>query len=324
MKNILKAIIILQLLSGVIFAIHGKIVFYDGTYVVGKVTKVDEATVYIVPIGLDTPEGVLVGNIDSLKMENGMIPVVSSAVKYFYQNGEFMTNDDDWMDEFNDFEYDDFALIQEEYKYESSKKSPQQYYQISLSGGLPVFAAQSLKETTKTSGTKETLYPNFTGSIQFPYFPIGAVDISPGFRFMNFGWENSYNGKWKCLQAAIFTSVDFKPIFYFIPENFHVSLEAGLSYNIAFDFDQDTTQNGYFSETIQPGLPGQKYGGIGYNIGGSIDYWLTDLPLAFRLYGNGYFIPQAPPFPELKTAFGSIGVSIIVVLKRHHKNNIPL
>ena len=67
MKNIVKAII--PLLSGVVFALHGKIVFYDGTYVVGKVTKVDEATVNIVPIGLDTSEGILVGNIDSLKME---------------------------------------------------------------------------------------------------------------------------------------------------------------------------------------------------------------------------------------------------------------
>ena len=85
----------MQLLSGFIFAIHGKIVFYDGTYVVGKVTKVDEATVYIVPIGLDTPEGVLVGNIDSLKMENGMVPIINSAVKYFYDNGEFLANDEE-------------------------------------------------------------------------------------------------------------------------------------------------------------------------------------------------------------------------------------
>ena len=86
MKNILKGLI-LALLPGVVFALHGKIVFYDGTYVVGKVTKVDESSVHIVPIGLDTAEGVLVGNIDSLKVENGMVPVVNSSVKYFYQNG---------------------------------------------------------------------------------------------------------------------------------------------------------------------------------------------------------------------------------------------
>ena len=86
MKNIfLKLILLIFTIEG-LSALHGKIVFYDGTYVVGKVTKVDEASVYIVPIGLDTPEGVLVGNIDSLRMENGMVPVVNSAVKYFYDN----------------------------------------------------------------------------------------------------------------------------------------------------------------------------------------------------------------------------------------------
>ncbi len=318
MKNIVKAII-LPLLTGVVFALHGKIVFFDGTYVVGKITKVDEATVQIIPVGLDTPEGVLVGNIDSLKMENGMVPVINSAVKYFYQNGEFISNDDDWMDEFEDFKYDDFALIQEEYFYEGSKKRPQQYYQVSASFGLPILAAASMKEVDTHAGGPETIYPNLSASFQFPYFPMGALDISPGLRLMNFGWENSYNGQWKCVQAVAFASVDFKPIFYFLPKGLHTSLDIGLSYNIAFDSDQDSL--GYFKETIQPALPGQKYGGIGYNVGGSVDYWLQDLPIAIRFYGNGYFIPQAPPFPELKTMFGSIGISLIVVLKRHSENN---
>ena len=319
MKNILRAII-LQLLTGVMFALHGKIVFYDGTYVVGKISKVDESTVYIIPIGLDTPEGVLVGNIDSLKIENGMVPVVNSAVKYFYQNGEFISNDDDWMDEYQDFKYDDFASIQEEYKYEGSRRTQQQYYQISLSGGYPVFAAASLKESERYSGPKEKIYPNLTGSIQFPYFQMGAVDISPGIRLMNYGFENSTNGQWKCLQAAVFTNVDFKPVFYFLPQNIHLSAEAGLSYNTAFDSDQDTV-GGYFSNTVQPAKPGQKYGGLGFSVGGSIDYWLQDFPIALRLYGNGYFIPQPPPWPELKTMFGSVGMSIVVILKRHSKNN---
>ena len=321
MKSILKALILSQLLSGLIFAIHGKIVFYDGTYVVGKVTKVDEATVYIVPIGLDTPEGVLVGNIDSLKMENGMIPVVNSAVKYFYQNGEFLANEDDWMDEYNDFQYDDFALLQEEYKYEGSKRTSQQYYQLSLSGGLPIISAASLKENERYSGPKEKIYPNLTGSIQFPYFQLGAVDISPGFRLMNYGFENSTNGQWKCLQAAAFTSVDFKPVFYFLPNNLHLSAEFGLSYNIAFDSDQDTVA-GYFKETVQPAKPGQQYGGLGFNLGGSFDYWMKELPIALRFFANGYFIPQPPPWPELKTMFGSVGMSIVVILKRHSKKNI--
>ena len=76
-----------------------------------------------IPIGLDTPEGVLVGNIDSLKMENGMVPVINSAVKYFYQNGEFLANDSDWMDEYDDFKYNDYAIMQEEYKYEGNQEN---------------------------------------------------------------------------------------------------------------------------------------------------------------------------------------------------------
>ena len=124
----LRKILVFPLFLGVLFALHGKIVFFDGTYVVGKVTKVDEATVYIIPIGLDTPEGVLVGNIDSLKLENGMVPVINSAVKYFYQNGEFLANEDDWIDEYNDFQYDDYATLQDEYKYEGSKKTHSQYW----------------------------------------------------------------------------------------------------------------------------------------------------------------------------------------------------
>ena len=319
MKNILKAII-LQLLPGVIFAIHGKIVFYDGTYVVGKVTKVDESSVYIVPIGLDTPEGVLVGNIDSLKMENGMIPIVNSAVKYFYQNGEFMANDDDWMDEYNDFQYDDFALLQEEYKYEGSKRTPQQYYQLSASGGFPVISAASLKNSEKHQGQREKIYLNLTGTIRFPYFQLGAVDISPGFRLMNYGFENATNGQWKCLQAAFFASVDFKPVFYFLPKSIHLTADAGLSYNVSFDSDQDTL-SGYFMNSVQPGKPGQKYGGIGFNLGGSIDYWMENLPIALRIFGNGYFIPQPPPWPELKTMFGSVGISVVVILKRHRDSN---
>lgn len=314
MKNIIRALII-QLLVSTIFALHGKIVFYDGTYVVGKVTKVDESTVYIVPIGLDTPEGVLTGNIDSLKMENGMVPVINSAVKYFYQNGEFLANEDDWMDEYNDFQYDDYALIQEEYKYEESRKTPQQYYQVSISGGLPIMSAASLQEHESWSGPKEKLYLNLSGSLQLPYYPIGALDVSPGMRFMSFGWENSHQGQWKCLQLATFASIDFKPIFYFLPKGIHTSLDLGLSYNIAFDSDQSSS--GYFAETVQPALPGQEYGGVGFNIGGSLDYWLDELPIAIRLYGQSYFIPQAPPFPELKTMFGSIGLSAVVVLKRY-------
>ena len=187
--------------SELIFALHGKIVFFDGTYVVGKVTKVDESTVYIIPIGLDTAEGVLVGNIDSLKMENGMVPVVNSAVKYFFQNGEFLENDDDWMDEYDDFRYDDYASLQKEYKYEGSKKpisSTIKFLHLLVNhNDSCVFAEEN--------GTFK-MTPNIGISFSMPYFAFGALDVSPGFKMMNYTFESSFQGNVQALQLSTFAT----------------------------------------------------------------------------------------------------------------------
>ena len=114
MREIIRAFILCSSLAN-LFALHGKIVFYDGTYVIGKVTKVDESSVYIIPVGLDTPEGVLVGNIDSLNMENGMIPVLNSAVEYFYQGGTFTPNNDDWMASATQQDYHEHIDLEKEF-----------------------------------------------------------------------------------------------------------------------------------------------------------------------------------------------------------------
>ena len=45
--NIIKNIIAYTFLLDLLFSIHGKIVFYDGTYVVGKVTKVDSFFLFL-------------------------------------------------------------------------------------------------------------------------------------------------------------------------------------------------------------------------------------------------------------------------------------
>ena len=304
MKNILKAIIILQLLSGTIFAIHGKIVFYDGTYVVGKVTKVDEATVYIVPIGLDTPEGVLVGNIDSLKMENGMVPIVNSAVKYFYQNSEFMANDDDWMDEYNDFKYDDYTNLQEEYKYEETKKRHTNYWSASAFGAYPAIKFSSLDDSTKL--TKMSINMGF--GLQSPYFPIGAVDISPGFKLMTYGFtDHPEMGTINALQALVNLSTDLKPILFFLPEPLHLCFDFGLSYNVGIKVEPKSAK--------YEGEP--KYGGMGMSAGMTFDYHFTNIPIGFRLFAINTIVPQGIPFPELKTGFLNIGANIIIILKRH-------
>ena len=54
-------------------------------------------------------------------------------------------------------------------------------------------------------------------------------------------------------------------------------------------------------------------GGIGVVVGGNLDYWFEELPLAIRLFGNGYMIPN--PI-EGMPGFGNIGASLMLVLKR--------
>ena len=303
----MRKLIIIPLFVGYLFGLHGKITFFDGTYVVGRVTKVDESTVYIIPMGLDTAEGILVGNIDTLKMENGLVPVVNSAVKYFYEKGEFLANNDDWMDEFDDFKYDDYVTQKEEYKYEETKKPATAYNSVTVYGGMP-FAMASLQDSLKTT----TLAPNLGIGIQAPDFPVGAVDISPGFKIMTFGFDNPEMGVVNAIQLGGNMSVDFKPVFFFLPEALHLCVDIGVNYNIAFKHEPSVFALSHVDYDGEA-----TYGGIGFNTGASMDYWFSDIPLALRLFGNTNIIPQGEPFPELKTGFMNVGAMLIVVMKRH-------
>ncbi len=302
MRN-LRIILLAQMLVGILFALHGKIVFYDGTYVVGKVTKVDESAVYIIPIGLDTSEGVLIGNIDSLKLENGMMPVVNSAVEYFYDNGEFLANDKDWMDEYDNFKYDDYAIIQEEYKYEETKKTNSQFWSATVFGAYPAITYSSLSDSAKL--TKMNL--NLGLSLHAPFYPVGAVDVSPGFKMMTFGFDSPDMGVVNAFQVAGNIIVDIKPILFFLPKPLHFTFNSGISYNIGFKVEPTAQYEG-----------DPKYGGVGFNVGTSMDYHLPDLPLAFRIFINNTIIPQGIPFPELKTGYINVGANLILILKRHH------
>ena len=303
----MRKLIIIPLFVGYLFGLHGKITFFDGTYVVGRVTKVDESTVYIIPMGLDTAEGILVGNIDTLKMENGLVPVVNSAVKYFYEKGEFLANNDDWMDEFDDFQYDDYTAQKEEYKYDETKKPATAYNSVTVYGGMP-FPMASLQDSLKTT----TLAPNIGIGIQAPYFPVGAVDISPGLKIMTFGFDNPDMGLVNAIQLGGNMSVDFKPVFFFLPEALHLCMDLGINYNIAFKHEPSAFALGHTEYDGEA-----TYGGIGFSTGASMDYWFADIPLALRLFGSTNIIPQGEPYPELKTGFINVGAMLIVVMKRH-------
>jgi len=329
MNNTIKiyTTLLISFLTGTLFALHGKIVFYDGTYVMGKVTKVDEATVYIIPIGLDTPEGVLIGNIDSLNMENGMVPVLNSAVKYFYEKGEFIANNDDWMDE---YERSNSSNIQnldvlDEYIFQEEQRKNWEYYNLSLSGGVPLIAAESLVETDAEYGKGFTMSPNIGFSFQTPYMQLGPVDYSGGVTIMNYSFKASHQGHIEALQIASILSFDFNPILYFMPDNFHLTVEVGPSYNVAYDMDQTL---GYYPNIDFPDgdstvLFDSKYRGIGANMGASAQYWFTDFPIGFKFFFSSYIVPQAPPFTNVYTFFISSGLSMNIVLKRYHKNNKP-
>ena len=238
-KNLIRVLIFSTSLS-FLFALHGKIVFYDGTYVLGKVTKVDESSVYIIPVGLDTPEGVLVGNIDSLNMENGMVPVLNSNVTYFYQGGTFTPNNDDWMASNIQKNYHEHINLEEEFQALNDPKKHWNYFNFSLLGGIPLFVANSLKEVEPSprEGQMADMGPNIGINIQFPYYPVGPVDISPGLRFMTFSYKADHLGDLKALQIGTFTNIDLRPILYFFPENLHLTVDAGINFNIATDLDQ--------------------------------------------------------------------------------------
>jgi len=303
----MRKLIIIPLFVGFLFGLHGKITFFDGTYVVGRVTKVDESTVYIIPMGLDTAEGILVGNIDTLKMENGLVPVVSSAVKYFFEKGEFLANNDDWMDEFNDFQYDDYIIQKEEFKYEESKKPSTAYNSVTVYGGMP-FAMASLQD----SAGRSTLNPNLGIGFQAPYSQFGAVDISPGFKIMTYGFDNFNMGVVNAIQLGGNMNVDFKPVFFFLPKALHLCVDIGVNYNLAFKHEPSEFALSHMEYDGEP-----TYGGVGFSTGASIDYWFSNIPLALRFSGNTHIVPQGEPWPELKTGFFNVGAMLIVVLKRH-------
>ena len=318
MRNAIKGFIFTLFLS-VVFGLHGKIVFYDGTYVIGKVTKVDESSVYIIPVGLDTPEGVLVGNIDSLNMENGMVPVLNSSVQYFYQGGSFTPNNDDWLASGSQKNYDEHINLEQEYQMINNPKKHWKYFNFSFIGGVPLFVAQSLKEVETEKMAK--MAPNIGLNIQFPYYPIGPLDVSPGFRMMTFGYEANHLGALKALQLGPFANFNLRPILYFFPENLHLTIDAGINFNVGTDLDQDLYKYNIDLPEGVTNLKDQTYSGPGINFGSSLDYYLSEIPIAFKLFLNANIVPQTPPFMTTFTYFGNLGLSMVLILKRSTKNN---
>ena len=67
----MKIIISLPLIITLVFAYNGKVIFNDGTKIIGQVRSVDNNSVTITPEGLTFPEQIMISNIDTLILDNG-------------------------------------------------------------------------------------------------------------------------------------------------------------------------------------------------------------------------------------------------------------
>ena len=97
-----------------------------------------------------------------LRLEDGKIAVLNSSVKFLYQNGKITENNDDWLDEYDDFKYDqDISSFDDSYKYKGKEKTNQAYYKVSIFGAGAT--ALGLKDINGAS----------TGSADPVHFGIG-------------------------------------------------------------------------------------------------------------------------------------------------------
>ena len=190
----MRTIILLSFSISFLFPIDGKVIFYDGTSIGGKINSVNQTSVYITPVGLDFPEEILMDNIDTLKLEDGKLLVAGNEVLLLYSNGKFMTPEEEK---------------------QKKKVAPQNYeveyviipnWNFNLYTGYPIYRASSFEEFDHSNiiyglsigspwgifwgdffmnGIGEIAYYNFQqkNNMDGPSFggPAFQIGLSPGF-----------------------------------------------------------------------------------------------------------------------------------------------
>ena len=86
----MKIILSLPLLTSLTFAFYGKIVFNDGTKIIGNISFVDDNSATITPEGLSFSEQIMVSNIDTLILERGELLISANKVVLHLKDGEFL------------------------------------------------------------------------------------------------------------------------------------------------------------------------------------------------------------------------------------------
>ena len=284
----MKKLFLLVLIVNFAFSINGTITFYDGTTLDGELSSSDVRHVFIIPEGLVMPEKIPVVDIDNFKLDNGILIIEDGIAQQTYIDGKFSIIQRD--------EEQKASYAKEEEEYAGYDLGKLNYFSISTFYGIPIYFRPSL--LLDDDKIPESL-PNLGFDFSLPYFPIGPVNMSAGGRLITFGFDKEFGNaneskKIKSITIAGIIKTDLQPILNFFGDNFHPSIESGITYSLGWDENYD--------------------GGLGVVVGGTLDYWFEDSPLGVRLFGNGYMIPS--PANNL-TGFGNIGASILLSLKRN-------
>ena len=283
----MKKLLITLLTIGYAFSINGTITFYDGTSLEGELSSSDTRYVFIIPNGLVMPEKIPVVDIELLKLENGILIIEDGIAQQTYMDGKFSLIERQAAEE--------ISMADSEEGYDDYSLGNLDYFSLSTFYGVPVYYRPSLQTE---DGKNPISLPNLGLTFSLPYFPVGPINISVGGRLITLGFDKDYGienepKKIKSITLAGILFTDLQPILNFFGENIHLGMETGLTYSLGWQEDYA--------------------GGLGVLVGGNLDYWFEELPLAIRLFGNGYMIPSPT---EGMTGFGNIGAAIMLVLKR--------
>jgi len=262
--------------------------FYDGTTLKGELSSSDTRYVFIIPNGLVMPEKIPVVDIELLNLDNGIVLIEDGLAQQTYMDGKFSLIERK--------ESEEVSMADSEKEDEYYSLGNLDYFSMSAFYGMPVYFRPSLQ---LDDGKNSTAIPNLGISWSIPYFPIGPINMSMGGRLFTLGFDKNFGTKEKpkkikSITIAGILLTDLQPILNFFGDNIHLGMETGLTYSLGWDEDYA--------------------GGIGVVVGGNLDYWFEELPIAIRLFGNGYMIPS--PEEGVMTGFGNIGVSLMLVLKR--------
>ena len=283
----MKKFFIILVITGYAFSVNGTITFYDGTSLNGELSSSDTRYVFIIPSGLVMPEKIPVVDIELLNLNNGIILIQDGIAQQTYMDGKFSLIERESVEELS------ASKNEEDYEYESLGNLD--FFSMSTFYGIPVYYRPSLQND---DGGNPTPLPNLGLGFALPYFQVGPINMSMGGRLITFGFDKNFGTieepqKIKSITLAGILFTDLQPILNFFGDNIHLGLETGVSYSIGWQEDYA--------------------GGVGVVVGGNLDYWFEELPIAIRLFGNGYMIPS---YDDTMTGFGNLGASLILVLKR--------